>query len=163
VENLTPELQKKWDALNAAQDIKLDSDLGSFSPSSQPSPLQGEGESAISSSYDEVYKAAGTKFGVPWQILYGIHMTETGGRNGAIMSGYGSGARGPMQFMPGTFQAYAVDGDGDGKPDIDDAVDAIYTAANYLAKHGDLLNGLRSYGGNIAGTLALAKDRGFSE
>jgi len=113
------------------------------------------------SNFDQVYKDAGTKFGVPWQILYGIHLTETGLRNGTIYSGYGSGARGPMQFMPGTFQAYAVDGDGDGKADIDDANDAIYTAANYLAKHGSVYNGLVSYGGNINGTLNAARSRGL--
>ncbi len=117
---------------------------------------------AQTTSFEEVYKQAGAKYGVPWQVLYGLHMTETGGRDGYIMNHSGSGARGPMQFMPGTFTAYAVDGDGDGKPDIDNAVDAIYTAANYLAKHGSLDNGLRSYGGNTVGTLALARSRGFN-
>lgn len=111
--------------------------------------------------YEEVYKQAGEKYGVPWQVLYGIHMTETGGRNGAISSGHGP--QGPMQFMPGTFQAYAVDGNGDGATDINDATDAIYTAANYMAKHGSLESGLRSYGGNTAGTLRYAQEKGFNQ
>jgi hypothetical protein len=115
------------------------------------------------SSYDAVYKEAGAKYGVPWQILYGLHITETGGRNGAIMNGSGSGARGPMQFMPGTWRAYGVDGNGDGSANIDDAVDAINGAANYLAKHGSLDNGLRSYGGNTAGVLKLAREQGFNQ
>jgi membrane-bound lytic murein transglycosylase B len=112
--------------------------------------------------YDDVYKAAGKRFGIPWQILYGIHMTETGCRNGPIMSGYGTGAQGPMQFMPGTWRAYGIDGDNDGKADINNAVDAIYGAANYLAKHGTLNQGLRAYGGNYQGTLAYAKERGYT-
>ena len=87
-------------------------------------------------------------------------MTETGCRNGRIMSGYGSGAEGPMQFMPGTWSIYGVDGDGDNKADIDDATDAIYSAANYLAKHGSIMAGLQSYGGNTSGTLALARSKG---
>lgn len=116
---------------------------------------------APQSSYEDVYKNAGSKYGVPWQILYGIHMTETGCRNGAITSGYGSGAQGPMQFMPGTWNAYGVDGDGDGTVDINNANDAIYAAANYLAKHGSLDNGLRSYGGNYNGTLAYARSKGY--
>lgn len=115
-----------------------------------------------SSNFDEVYKEAGEKFGIPWQILYGLHLTETGLRDGTIYNGSGSGARGPMQFMPGTFRAYAVDGDGDGIPNIDNARDAIHTAANYLAKHGSLENGLRSYGGNTIGTLNAARERGLN-
>jgi hypothetical protein len=115
------------------------------------------------SSFDAVYKAAGSRFGVPWQILYGIHMTETGGRNGPVQCGYGNGPQGPMQFMPGTFNAYAIDGRGNGRPDINDAVDAIYTAANFLAKHGPLMAGLEAYGGNITGVMELARARGFTQ
>ncbi|MCL4354801.1 lytic transglycosylase domain-containing protein [Patescibacteria group bacterium] len=115
------------------------------------------------SNFDEVYKEAGAKYGVPWQVLYGIHLTETGLRDGAIFNGQGSGARGPMQFMPSTFAAYATDGDGDGIPNIDNAKDAIHTAANYMAKHGSLDNGLRSYGGNTPGVLAAARARGFTQ
>lgn len=112
--------------------------------------------------YEQVYKEAGVKYGIPWEILYGIHMTETGGRNGSIMSGFGTGAQGPMQFMPGTWRAYGVDGDGDGIADINNAVDAIHGAANYLAMHGSLDQGLRSYGGNISGTLRYAREVGYS-
>lgn len=113
------------------------------------------------SNFDDVYKEAGAKYGVPWQILYGIHLTETGLRDGAIFNGSGSGARGPMQFMPGTFKAYAVSASG-GKPNIDEAKDAIFTAANYMAKHGSIDNGLKSYGGNYSGVLAAARARGFN-
>lgn len=112
------------------------------------------------SNYEEVYKAAGEKYGIPWQILYGIHYTETGLRNGEIYNKQGSGAQGPMQFMPGTFRAYGVSADG-GIPDINDAEDAIYSAANFLAKHGSLDAGLRYYGGNIPGTLAAARSKGY--
>lgn len=113
------------------------------------------------SNYEEVYKVAGEKFGVPWQILYGIHYTETGLRNGEIYNYEGSGAQGPMQFMPGTFRAYGVSADG-GVPDINDAEDAIYSAANFIAKHGSIEAGLRYYGGNTPGTLAAARAMGYS-
>jgi membrane-bound lytic murein transglycosylase B len=113
------------------------------------------------SNYEEVYKAAGEKFGIPWQILYGIHYTETGLRNGEIYNYQGSGAQGPMQFMPGTFRAYAVSAHG-GVPNINDAEDAIYSAANYLAKHGTIEAGLKYYGGNIPGTLAAARSKGYT-
>ena len=128
-----------------------------------PKPAANSVVTAVSSGFDEVYKEAGTKFGIPWQILYGLHITETGGRDGAISSGFGTGAQGPMQFMPGTWRAYGVDGNGDGVADINNAVDAIHGAANYLAKHGSLYNGLRAYGGNMTRTLALAREKGYSE
>ncbi|MGH9031758.1 MAG: peptidoglycan DD-metalloendopeptidase family protein [Acidimicrobiia bacterium] len=41
-------------------------------------------------------------------------------------------AVGPMQFLPGTFSAWAVDGDGDGTTNPHDVDDAVPTAANYL-------------------------------
>ncbi|MGH3116068.1 MAG: peptidoglycan DD-metalloendopeptidase family protein [Gaiellales bacterium] len=41
-------------------------------------------------------------------------------------------AVGPMQVLPGTFTAWAVDGDGDGAADPHDIDDAVATAANYV-------------------------------
>jgi hypothetical protein len=148
VEKLTPELNKKLEEITA----KSQTPPAFFSKPVYPIPL---------SSYEEVYKAAGAKYGVPWQILYGLHYTETGFRDGVIFNGQGSGAQGPMQFMPGTWRAYGVDGDSDGVADINKAVDAIYTAANFLAQHGSLENGLRAYGGNTQGVLSAARSKGY--
>ena len=50
---------------------------------------------------------------------------------------------------------------GDGVADINHAVDAIYGAANYLAKHGSIDNGLRAYGGNTIGVLDAARSKGY--
>jgi membrane-bound lytic murein transglycosylase B len=41
-----------------------------------------------------------------------------------------------MQFMPATFAAYRVDGNGDGTTDILNPADAIFSAANYLCANG---------------------------
>lgn len=116
---------------------------------------------SLKTNYEEIYKKAGEKYGVPWQILYGLHLTETGLGNGEIYNSAGSGAQGPLQFMPGTWRAYGVDGNGDGVANINEAVDAIHTAANFLAKHGDLSSGLRDYGGNTHGTLTAACEKGY--
>lgn len=55
-----------------------------------------------------------------------------------------AGAMGYGQFIPGSYRAYAVDYDGDGKVDIwQNSGDAIASVANYFAKHhwrpGDLV------------------------
>ena len=45
-------------------------------------------------------------------------------------------AVGPMQFIPGTWQTYQVDADGDGVADPNDINDATLAAANYLCAGG---------------------------
>lgn len=53
------------------------------------------------------------------------------------MKGSWAGAMGQNQFMPTSFLAYAVDGDGDGKKDIwQNQVDIFASMANYLKKEG---------------------------
>lgn len=51
---------------------------------------------------------------------------------------YGSwaGAFGISQFIPSSFVRWAVDGNNDGLFNLFDVEDAIFSAANYLAKHG---------------------------
>jgi hypothetical protein len=79
-------------------------------------------------------QAATTCPGLPWGVLAGIGQVETNhGQNTAVSS---AGAMGPMQFMPATFAIYGVDGDGDGKANILDQVDAVYSAARYLCAAG---------------------------
>ena len=54
----------------------------------------------------------------------------------AVKGSYAS-ALGIPQFIPGSYRAYAVDFDGDGKRDlINNTSDAIGSVANYLAVHG---------------------------
>ena len=48
-----------------------------------------------------------------------------------------AGAMGRSQFMPRSYRAYAIDGDGDDRSDLWDSWDdVIASVANYLAKHG---------------------------
>jgi membrane-bound lytic murein transglycosylase B len=50
-------------------------------------------------------------------------------------------AVGPMQFIPSTWALYGVDGNGDGKKDLNNIFDAALAAADYLcAGGGDLAN-----------------------
>jgi hypothetical protein len=76
------------------------------------------------------HSAALTCPGLSWTVLAAIGQVESGhGRNTSTSP---AGAEGPMQFLPATFAAYAVDGDHDGQASITDPADAIYTAAHYL-------------------------------
>src|SRR5665811_1859621 len=47
-----------------------------------------------------------------------------------------AGALGLMQFLPATWASMGVDGNGDGRVDIRNDADSIYSAANYLTKSG---------------------------
>lgn len=78
--------------------------------------------------------AANTCPGLEWTVLAAIHKLETDFGVGRATSS--KGAQGPMQFMPPTFVAYAVDGDGDGITDIDNVSDAIFSAARLLCANG---------------------------
>jgi membrane-bound lytic murein transglycosylase B len=53
------------------------------------------------------------------------------------MTGSWAGAMGHTQFMPSTYQRYAIDGDGDGRIDLWGSVeDALASGANYLEQLG---------------------------
>jgi len=101
-------------------------------------------QSVVPSRYLALYRAAAsTCRGLPWTVLAAIGTVETG--NGANTSTSSKGAMGPMQFLPSTFAAYAVDGDGDGVANIQDPADAIYSAARYLCAWGAGLGGQSLY------------------
>lgn len=85
-----------------------------------------------------LYIAASEKYGLGElgpQTLAAINRIETDfGRLNEVTSS--AGAIGWMQFMPATWEAYGVDGDGDGKADPYNPKDAIHSAANYLKAAG---------------------------
>lgn len=125
-------------------------------PTGSPEPTR---DVLPAGSFEQVYKDAASKYGVPWEILYGMHLIETGLRDGPIANG--SGPQGPLQFMPGTWAAYGVDGNGDGVADINNAIDAIHGAANYLVTHGGVEQGLRSYGHVYDKVTSAARNIGW--
>lgn len=72
------------------------------------------------------------------QLIAALRILQRGDIAAEDMKGSWAGAMGHTQFIPTSFEAYAVDFDGDGRRDIwaDDAHDALASAANYLARHG---------------------------
>lgn len=87
------------------------------------------------SDFRELYKQAGAQFGIPWQLIEAVHQVESGKSGSTTTSSY-AGARGPMQFMPGTWRSYGIDGNGDGIADINNVNDAIFGGAHLLARSG---------------------------
>ncbi|MGE5275172.1 MAG: lytic murein transglycosylase [Verrucomicrobiota bacterium] len=88
-------------------------------------------------SYDQLlglWQNAGQAYGIPWNVLAAINKIESNfGRN---MGPSSAGAIGWMQFMPSTWMRWGTDADGNGVADPWNPVDAVYSAARYLAASG---------------------------
>ncbi len=81
-----------------------------------------------------IFQAAGTAYGIPWQVLAAINEVETDyGRDLSLSS---AGAEGWMQFLPSEWAQYGVDANGDGWKDPYNPADAIFAAARYLRAAG---------------------------
>ncbi|HZL49243.1 MAG TPA: lytic murein transglycosylase, partial [Solirubrobacteraceae bacterium] len=93
-----------------------------------------------------IYQAAGTAYGIPWQVLAAINEVETDyGRDLSVSS---AGAEGWMQFLPAEWAQYGVDANGDGFKDPYNPADAIFAAARYLKAAGgdtDIRGAVLSY------------------
>jgi hypothetical protein len=73
------------------------------------------------------YRGAEQATGIGWEYLAAINLVETG--MGRIVGLSTAGARGPMQFIPSTWDEV-------GEGSIDDPQDAIDAAARYLVRRG---------------------------
>ncbi len=81
-----------------------------------------------------IYQAAGSAYGIPWQVLAAINEVETDyGRDLSVSS---AGAEGWMQFLPTEWAQYGVDATGSGFKDPYNPADAIFAAARYLRAAG---------------------------
>jgi cell wall-associated NlpC family hydrolase len=91
-------------------------------------PAAGSAAASIPAGYLADFKAAGTRYGIPWTVLAAIGEIESSfGQNDGPSS---AGALGPMQFEPPTWALY-----GDGG-NIMDPADAIPAAARLLVANG---------------------------
>jgi cell wall-associated NlpC family hydrolase len=103
-------------------------------------PAEATDAQAIPVDYLRLYKKAGEDYGMPWNVLAGIGKVETGHGTSdlpGVKSGENfAGAGGPMQFLAATWNAFAVDGNRDGRKDRYDPADAIPSAARYLKHNG---------------------------
>ncbi|MDW4498554.1 lytic murein transglycosylase [Sulfitobacter sp. D35] len=72
------------------------------------------------------------------QLMAALRILQRGDISPERMTGSWAGAMGHTQFIPTSFEAYAVDFTGDGRRDIwsDDPTDALASAAAYLSRSG---------------------------
>ncbi|WP_422101565.1 lytic murein transglycosylase [Vreelandella sp.] len=71
------------------------------------------------------------------ELLAALRIIDQGDIAAEQMKGSWAGAMGHTQFIPSSFEAYAVDGDNDGRRDIWGSIpDVMASTANYLAKAG---------------------------
>lgn len=69
-------------------------------------------------------------------IEYFLRLTKIQQWDIFTLKGSSRGAIGIPQFMPFSYWHYAVDGNGDGKIDLFDPIDAIHSVANFYIEHG---------------------------
>jgi hypothetical protein len=87
--------------------------------------------------YLNLFKESAAKYcpGLSWTVLAAIGQIESG--DGANDGPSSAGALGPMQFMPGTWAEWGIDGFGQtGAPDIMNPLDAVPSAARLLCAAG---------------------------
>jgi hypothetical protein len=96
------------------------------------------------------YREAQRRFGVAWPVLAAVNFVESA--FGRLRNESVAGARGPMQFIPSTWDAYGMGGD------VRDPHDAIMGAANYLhasGAPGDYAGALHAYNPSPAYVAAV--------
>ncbi|MEA2218863.1 MAG: hypothetical protein QOJ35_1489 [Solirubrobacteraceae bacterium] len=116
----------------------------------------------IPADYLARYREAAARYGLDWTRLAAVGAIESGhgqARVPGIVSGANEqGATGPAQFLPGTWERFGLDGDGDGNRDPHDPADAIPAMASYLRASGapeDWRAALRSYNHSDAYVTAV--------
>jgi membrane-bound lytic murein transglycosylase B len=98
-----------------------------------PQRVRGTIRSLATLAYDGGSRA---KFGRQ-QLIAALKILQRGDISLSGMTGSWAGAMGHTQFIPTTYEAYAVDYDGDGRRDIwNSHADALASAANYLNEMG---------------------------
>ena len=134
-------------------------------PATQPAAPTALAAATIPADYLRLYQRASSLCpGLSWTVLAGVGKVESDhGRAPTLVSS--AGAQGPMQFEPGTWVRYGVDGDSDGRADPFDPADAIASAAGYLCAIGvsrDVTAALITYNCGDTGPGCRALSAGYA-
>ncbi|MFD4181199.1 NlpC/P60 family protein [Rhodococcus sp. NPDC058514] len=94
--------------------------------------------------------------GIKPPVLAALYSAENGFRYGPTAPVSRDGARGPGQFMPGTWAKYGKDADGDGKVDILGVADSVMASGHLLCDMYTEIEGWQKQGLVKGDTLDLA-------
>lgn len=98
--------------------------------------------------YAEVIKRAGSVCPLVTPSILAAQVKAESGWDPKVVSPVG--AQGIAQFMPGTWASAGMDGDGDGKADVWNPVDAIWSQGNYMCNTANMVQA-RLDAGTITG------------
>lgn len=112
--------------------------------------FRSEASTGVPEAYADLFRAAARDYPAVSAAQLAAHAKVESGFRPRAESG--RGAQGLMQFVPATWAAYGVDGNGDGRRDVFEPADAVPAAARYLTA---LERELRPLGGDT-GRLAIA-------
>ncbi|MDX5961849.1 peptidoglycan DD-metalloendopeptidase family protein [Rhodococcus opacus] len=101
-------------------------------------------------------KAGNICAGIKSPTLAALYSVENGFRYGATAPVSRDGARGPGQFMPGTWVRYGKDADGDGRANILDVGDSVMASGHLLCDMFLEIEGWKEQGVVAGDTLDMA-------
>lgn len=110
---------------------------------------------AITAFVPWLMKAGAICDGVKAPTIAALYAAENGFRYGPTAPVSSSGARGPGQFMPGTWQTYGKDADGDGIADVNGIADSVMASGNLLCDINKQVSRWKSEGRVSGDTLDL--------
>ncbi|MET0317342.1 MAG: bifunctional lytic transglycosylase/C40 family peptidase [Rhodococcus fascians] len=110
---------------------------------------------AITAFVPWLMKAGAICDGVGAPVIAALYAAENGFRHGPTAPVSSSGARGPGQFMPGTWATYGKDADGDGVADINGIADSVMASGNMLCDIHSQVSQWKSEGRVSGDTLDL--------
>ena len=124
-----------WPQLEAAHGVPRDVLLGVWAMESAFGAVQGDKD--IVRSLATLAADGRRRAWAEGELIAALRMLQTSVVTRAQLVGSWAGAMGQTQFLPSTYLADAVDGDGDGRVDIwTSPADALASAGNLLAKAG---------------------------
>ncbi|WP_241385365.1 bifunctional lytic transglycosylase/C40 family peptidase [Rhodococcus sp. CH91] len=100
-------------------------------------------------------KAGALCDGISAPVLAALYSAENGFRYGPTAPVSPVGARGPGQFMPGTWDQYGKDADGDGRADVLGIADPVMASGNLLCDNYKLIDDWKRRGLVEGDTLDL--------
>ena len=113
--------------------------LGSMAATSSPAMLgrNGNKNQVVSIDRTALNKTLKDKSSWAYRELTAIlHYAQKNDLNAAQIPSSMYGAVGISQFLPSNLKKFAVDGDGDGRNNVFETIDALYSIAKYLHAHG---------------------------